>query len=327
MIFKKSVDVKRVSMIVTLLFTVVLFFAALLTELFQAPLNVTLDLNHFRLLFSPESFSDTTKFSLKNRIGTVSLIRIGQSDRWSITEPTPLPANGEIIQKLINTLRTIKVKETHSNDAINLTNYALSAPAIELSLTNGKGETTKLSFGLVNPIDNSTYLLDSSVKLIYQIDNILPYFERVSLPDFIDERPLPFTLADFKSIKIFRGEKSLRFELFKDISGTLFLKPNVPLKETHITNSLKSIFEMKSQKILDATESSKLLEGQLKQSYLTIDLELESSGMQNFKVSQFLSEIPEQKIERGTVFAVTNTKSGHIYLVNKDFFKNFSFVP
>src|SRR5690606_37178893 len=89
-----------------------------------------------------------------------------------LTEPQPLRIRPDIIEKIVDALNIIRVRNFYKLEPINITSFSLDNPTLTLLFTNDKDKSFEVKMGLINPIDNSSYLQLSTQNQIYQIDPI-----------------------------------------------------------------------------------------------------------------------------------------------------------
>ena len=136
-------------------------------------------------------------------------------------------------------------------------NFSLTNPLSKLTLSNQKGEQFQISFGVVNPIDNSTYVKVHQRPYIFQISGQQLTLDALDLADFIDSKVFTESVDKIVNIDIYRTGRSKKAILsLKKIRDNWVGPKNNSLSQLKVTNFLKQITSIKSQMILDEKSNS-----------------------------------------------------------------------
>ena len=172
------------SNVILLVFALFLVIVTAFSEFFRNPGEINAELNKYRNLFTKEELGDINHFTLINRLGTFKFKRVSDNPSWFMEGPRELPVDISVIEKIISPLENIKIREVYHNDAINYSNYSLDSPLMELIIRDSSGKDNRIKFGLVNPIDETTYIYTSKDDAIYHVDAFSHSLESLDLADF-----------------------------------------------------------------------------------------------------------------------------------------------
>ncbi|MEI8346073.1 MAG: DUF4340 domain-containing protein [Pseudomonadota bacterium] len=305
-------NITRWSTWALLTFAGIVLLGAFISELFQAPRIGTQEFSESQFLFKKEDLENINKIILKNRLGLFNFDKSIDENHpgWNLTYPRKLPANPSGVKAIVQGLSKIKIRKTYPKDAINITNFSLNAPVVELNLESGQ-QKIELKIGIVNPIDNSTYVTRSDSNSIFYVDALDTPLEMLDLAFFIDTGIFSFAPDRLLSLKIYRGLQKHNDVIFaltyspetkewKDKSGRV-------VNEEKITSFFDDLFELKSIAILDRV-SDKLrenLDKYLAAPQFTLVLENQDNSQTTYLVTPVITkQLPDVKIEKKLVFII-----------------------
>lgn len=111
---------------------------------------------------------------------------------WRMIEPTAMKARRDFFVKVVEALSEIQVRHVHRADSINLQSFSLDKPLFTLRFVPVTGEPLEIAFGLLNPIDNTTYFYMKDGGWIYQSQALTLPLESVNADELLDARALAF---------------------------------------------------------------------------------------------------------------------------------------
>lgn len=320
MLTKVQTSRSKASNWLLLLFMMVVLISAFITEFFQAPTEKTHVLNQYRQLIEDKKLSSASQIILKNSLGSFTLEK--DSSTWSLVSPRKLPANQKTLNMILTTLSNINIRKVYQSDPINMSNFSLDSPVIEFSLVDGKGTREDFHIGLVNPIDNSTYIQIPQKEIIYQVDALKNSFESLDLSDFIDSKIFSVSNKDVKKVAIFRGLKSsnniqISF-VFK--KGNWIGKSNRVLSEQKVQTYFTKLFNLKSTLIVDKSseELKKAIEEKLEKPLYYIEVAQKNGPSSNYRISHIINTLPGLKIEKRQHVIIKASNRKNVYLIHKD---------
>jgi hypothetical protein len=208
----------------------------------------------------PSFLAAIQKIELKNHLIQVRLekksINENSKATWMLLAPKKLTANNVIIEGILDSLKNIRVKKIFEKDQLNLSNYSLQDPLVSLILSDSLNHVLTLSIGMVNPIDNSAYMMVSDSNKIFQTEILSSSIENLGLADFIESYIISLASEDIVEINIFQNKNKL-MQLSK--TGDSWVNQNdVLLANEKVDDYLAKLFSLKSQMILDEVAPSAL---------------------------------------------------------------------
>lgn len=307
-------------------FVLVAGLSAIISEIFQAPNQENLEISKYRKLLGKSDLEGITKISIKNNLGEFVFENdlTKNSRSWKITSPRKLLANGEVMNSIIQSLSNVKIRYVYQKDKINLSNFSLNNPLYKISLEKNGEIKTDISFGLINPIDRSTYAMLSTNNAIYHIDSISVPLNTLNLTDLIDTRVFPHDGKLVNNIDIFKGSTEGYHQLSlvrkdKDWVG----KKQKVLATDKVQTYLKHLFDFKSQLILDRMNDKQLerVKKFLTTPQFTINVKNNRSEEYQYLVSQPIPDIPGMKLKKWQYIVISTPDFHHAYILNKNFLK------
>lgn len=329
MIIRLSTNRLSTSNWVTLFFLIVLVISGIFSEFFQAPSTVNKEFSKYHYLYHKEEIANIEKISLHNRLGDFDLTRksFENPQEWRLTSPRDLPASYDVIENILNTLEAIKIRKIFTKDSINLANFSLDSPMMKLDLFRKGAEKVTISFGLVNPIDNSTYLMASDKDVIYHIDSLNSSVEKLGLSDFVDSKVFTINKKNIQYLKIFRGENlkaKPQLLITQDKEG--FKNESKELLEPEKINAyFDELLSLKSHFILDKV-SEKLkttLDKVLAKPFYTLVIKTKDDLIYTYQITSILSSLPDLKIEKRQNFIIKSSNREHPTVLDKTHFTLF----
>lgn len=218
-------------------FVIVLISTSLLTEIFKTPKNIAQELIKNIQVFRKEEINKIQTLILTNKNGLFQFERSQTSELspWLMSSPEQTAANGKIFEKILTSLITSKIKKTIPANQENLENYSLSNANASLEFINDLNKRTKITMGLQNPIDKSTFIWVENNPDIYQIDSFEIDVESLRLNDLIEKDLFAINRKNLTALHIYNG-----------------LKKN----ETLIVNLIKNPNEIKGWRMSDKEAAS-----------------------------------------------------------------------
>jgi hypothetical protein len=329
MILKLTSNRINTSNWLTLFFAIILVFSGLYSEFFQAPTKDNQEFQKNLYLFQEADLANVHKILIHNRLGDFVIERNLQepTSNWDLTEPRQLPASQPIVKRILKTLKGIKIRKFYPKDSINLANFSLDAPMMYFELFEKNKKKVKVYFGLVNPIDSSTYLMTSDKDIIYHIDSLNTSVEKLGLSEFVDSHIFSFKKNQLASLQIYRGSNTqVNPQLsishgpkgYKNRSGDL-LEPDKLEKYLSGLFSLKSIYIL--DKITEKLETK--LDSLLSRPFYTVQVKTKSGEDITYTVSTVVTNLPDLKIEKKQTFIIKASNRKYPTILDRDNFKLF----
>ncbi len=322
---------KWVSNSLIFMFVILVSFSAFLSEILKAPIKKTSEIIEQSLLFSNKELELVNKISLKNKSGEYIFERTSMEVKspWGMTSPRTVATGSVLIEKLFNTLNLIKTKKLMADTKTNSLNFSLDKPTATLTLTDKNQKTYLLEIGLVNTIDQSTYVRMSGKNGIYHIETPSESLENLTLDDFIESTIFQLQAPNLLSFKI--TKKGMPLDLVN-----LSKKDNIwqsldgkKLNLKKVEDFINEFFKMKSSFILD--QQSDL---QKKQStkYLAapdykIFIETNDAKKLTYLVSAPTKSLVDKALNDEFHFLINEAQSPILFIVKKEYLNLFDLKP
>jgi hypothetical protein len=298
----------------------VLFLAA---ELLQYNPLSNFDTSTSENPIDSELLSNVETLKFENRITGATLKQMNRND-WMITEPKTIPASFEQINSLLTALATVKVNKIHQLEPLNQAAFSLNRPLATISITTRLQEQLTVKVGLVNPINNSTYIEIPEKNAIYQVSNLSLDVTSLSFTDLIDARVFRNRLNELEKITIFNRKGPSKYIEFES-NGALWstLKYNT-VNQANVVDTLKELLNIKAFMILDQLEekAQKVVEKYQRSILYTVRLQQDAETETTYRISTLVKSIPGVKFDKRQYFLVWPSNRNFPYLVHKDNLKS-----
>lgn len=318
-----------ISNIVLLLFVLLVGASALLTDIFKNPIKSGSQVIEQVRLFTNNELSTVTKIVLKNKSGEYTFERDpnNQISPWKMTAPREISGNSVFIDKLFTSLSFSKVKKVFPEEKINYSNFSLDKPTTTLTFVDQTGKTTTILVGLMNTIDNSTYLKINDKSGIFHVDAPTVSLENATIVDLVESQIISIDLETIQSFRIFRGSKKSAptLEMKKKNDGW-YERDNTLLSADKIDDYLQELSDLKSSFIMDKpTDAQKRQVAALSRipSYV-VSVEDIKGNVIDYNISGLTREIPDLDLKGEEYFVVTLSNNPTAYVVKKVFHELFN---
>ena len=312
-----------------IVFCGVLIYTTFLSEFFQSPHQNDPEISRYQKLFANQQLDSLKAITLKNNLGSFQLEQTQEdnSNPWYLTAPRRIPANKEQIDNVLSILKNIKIRKVFPKDKINIQNFLLDQPLLELTIMDEAGMKSKLSLGLVNPIDNSTYAMLSTHQAIYQINTPNYSFGNLDYSHFVDSRIFTFDPLKVKSLKIYKNKKrpgQLRLH-FSRKKNQWVGKTGHLLEHEKVQKTIKEIAQIRSAFILDKSdkEMEERLTKFMDRPLLIIEVKDQEDQIYQYILSNYISSLPKLKLEKWQNFAITASNRRYPYILKREILKKF----
>ncbi len=299
-------------------FFILCIFLALFAEVFQSR-NSEMDLA--ALYATPiqwRQFNEIREFKINNKNGEFVLENMNPEGLfegpWQLTSPQVLKVKSAVVEKIMGALKQIQIRQVFSLDGINLSSFSLDSPTATVNIRANSGRAVELKFGLINPIDNSSYMTFTDATQIYQIDPLSISLESYDLAQMAESQILALNTDSIQS-----------FELVKENVSSFRWQKNA---DKWLTQTGQEIPAQKIQKYFDRWEevkSSLVIENGNAEQKIILDRLLVNpqyvirvqtlNGLRTYTLSLFSEPI-----------SGVNLATKQFYILSNDEKKSFSFV-
>lgn len=258
-----------------------------------------------------------------NRIGSYALKK--ENNLWALEEPRFFPAKTQTIDLILNSLKSIKVQTIHQLEPINYQSFSLDKPVMKIELHTKTQENIIIKVGLINSINNSSYISVSGHDRIYQTHILDNKLQGLELSDFIESQIFSAELDQIKKIQIFHGKNSTPFNQFTNTTQAWSTKKYKTINTQKLISKIKDIVDIKAHMIIDkkAKKLQTFINNYLEHPLYKVKLTLKTGKIIKYKVSSVIKAISDLKIENKQYFLMSASNRPYPYLVNNSFLKSF----
>lgn len=207
------------------------------------------------------------------------------SGPWQMVEPQPLRVKTGVIERIVETLNVLRVRNFHRHEPINITSFSLDNPTLTLRFNTWKNKSYVIKVGLINPIDNSAYLTLSSQDQIYQIDPLEMALESYDIAQLVESKILALNIDTLASLELY-DENALLLKLLKKDGGWVD-QTGMVLTEEKVKRFFAKLEDMKSSSILDdlTTVQKEFLNKVMASSSYTMKI-ISNQGVRNYQFGE-----------------------------------------
>lgn len=328
MAYKKTAQKRKLfSNLMLLAFLLLVGATALLSNALKTPIKNNNEFIEQSLVFNNKELENITRLSLKNISGEYIFERADTlaTSLWHMTSPRELAANSIFVEKFFASLNIIKTKKLLVDDQTNNSNFSLDKPTATLTLSDNINPDLVLNFGIMNTIDNSTYLKISGKQGIYHVEAPSISLENITLNDLIEAKIFDLELNTIMSFNIYRKSlEDLQFSVENKNSFWVTMEDK-PLDPTKLADMVDGFSKIKSSHTLD-----KLSEAQKKQlqpliaspEYI-VKIQKDLLKTNSFIITKVITSLVDVTLNEEPHFLIEDEESGIVYAVKTEFLNVF----
>jgi hypothetical protein len=152
---------------------------------------------------------------IKKRTGeTIQLQR--HDSKWLIAIPEPFRADPDAVSSMLSTLSSLSSDRTVEEKATSLDQYGLTAPALELNITDKNKKSTRLLVGDDTPAGSAVYAAIAGDSRVFALSSYKKNSFDKSMSDLRDKRLLPFDSDKVSSIELTAKKQTIAFGRTKE---------------------------------------------------------------------------------------------------------------
>lgn len=299
-----------------------IFFLLLLTYLFSIEIfkDNREEKSIANLIENPilnDYIDHTIAIRFKNRIGEYALKK--ENESWMLKEPRVMPAQEKTILAIFNTLRSIKVLTIHEYEPINIESFSLDKPVIELDLLTKLDEEIKIKVGLINPINNTSYIIVSGQDRIFQTNLFEGELEALELSHFIDGQVFSMRPDQLKSFALYHGS-SLTANNYLEFDGQNWKsKKYNSINNENTYKKINEILLIKTHMIIDEIdeELGNFIKNYTDNPLYKIEITTQEGKKIKYTISHIIKAISKLKIENRQYFIMLASDRPYPYIINK----------
>lgn len=256
--------------------------------------------------------------SINNSLGDFTVEK--KDGLWWIRKDRPLYANPNISEKLMESLRNIKVEKVLENDALNRNYFSLNNPIFSVTLN----DLLKLEFGLINSIDNSTYFTFTGSKNIYQAKVLDFDIQTLNLNDIFYRQLFRAKPNEIVYLELITNRTS-RLKLNYVNNQWLDQNKRV-LNEKKVNSFLIDIFTRNADVVIDQNKDEvySKVDRYIKNAPFELRFKNKSDRSFSYKFTNPVKELTPLEIEKRKYLLMKGNDDYYPILVDKDFVNIFS---
>lgn len=315
------------STVLVISFALILIFLSLFAEVFESH---TQEVDLAQIYANPipvNELQNLKSLRITNKQGNFLLENTSPSGNlegpWQMVEPQALKVKGNVIQKILDALNVVRVRNFHRLEPINITSFSLDNPTLTMNFITSKDKIYEIKMGLINPIDNSAYLSLSSQNQIYQIDPIEITLESYDIAQLVESRVLAVNEESLASLELYSA-KGLEAKLLKKEDAWVD-QSGLVLDSNKVKKYFLRLEDLKSFSILSNLTGSQqqFMETAMATPVYTLKL-ISSQGVRSYFVSEIKDGIPGMSLSRGSFYALSSDEKKSFVLIDKDQLKTFN---
>lgn len=288
-------------------------------EFFQDSRNQESAVNLLQNPIRSDIISNISAIKFKNRLGQYTIKK--DDTNWILQEPRIIPAKEKTINSILKSLQNIKVHTIHQYEPINFQSFSLDNPVMEIDLYTKLDEKISILVGLINPIDNTSYITISGHKRIFQTRLLKGQLEALELSDFIDPKVFSMKLNKISKLQIFHGNNKTAYNDFTQTNDQWQTKKYKIINQERMAKKLSAILNIRTHKIIDQqTEELKTFINNYTSSPLyRVKIKTQDHKIITYKITHLIKAISDLKIEKKQYFIITASNRPYPYIINKSF--------
>ncbi len=321
-----SLKSKIISNTAIVLFIALVGITSYLSIQFQHPTRNEHEIIDQAKLFNGKELEKIKRLTLKNKSGEYTFERgkEGQATAWHMISPKSLSASSFFIDQLFSSLNVIKTKNLMPDSQINNSNFSLNKPTATLTLTDDTEKNIVINVGIMNTIDNSTYLKILGREGIFHVEAPTISLENATLQDLIEARIFDFDFNRLSEFKILKKGVTPQFKVLL-VNGIWLSEEKRPLDALKLSDLLDDFNEMKSNFILD--KQSEAQERQIQMLSRSADYTLDFTTLEGKKLNYTITSIPKSLVDvdlkNEPHFLITSSEGSLAYVVKQELLKQF----
>lgn len=294
-----------------------------LSHLLKVPEKSKKEFIEQALVFNNRELEDINQLTLKNKSGEYSFIK---EEIWHMTSPKAMSSNSLFIANLFSALNTIKTKKLFLDDQNNNSNFSLINPTATITLSNSSGKNILISIGIMNAIDNSTYIKILGKDGIFHVEAPSISLENISLADLTTSSIFDFDLKKITALQIFK--KNIKISEIKKISGVWSNHDNKELAPPRAEEILQNFLNLKSSFILEEQNDyqKKIISPLISSGEYSLKIFIEDKETLSYKISAITTKIAGLALNDEPYFVITENHAAIAYVVKKEFLSIFQQV-
>lgn len=263
-----------------------------------------------------------TKVEFTNRLGEFVMIK--ENSSWLLQKPRTIPAKEETINKIFTELKNLTIQTIHEYEPINFRSFSLDNPVVEMNLSS-KDESINIKIGLINPIDNTSYLVVSGRDQIYQTSLFNYQLERLELSDFVDSGVFSMELDNIKRFSLYQGKETIPSHVLENLEGSWISNKYNSIQNRNVETKLTTVLDVKTHMIVDKVdeELQTFINNYTSSPLYRISIETKDGKTVSYKVTSLIKSIQELRVEGKQYFIMSASDRPYPFLISKQYLDRF----
>lgn len=282
-------------------------------------------------LFSSRELENINKISLKNKSGDYSFERDREGEvlAWHMVSPESVSASSLFIDQLFNSLNVIKTKKLIPETPMNISNFSLNKPTAVLTLADNAGQSIVINVGIMNTIDNSTYLKIQGREGIFHVEAPTISLENATMADLIESRILALDINQITDIKLIKGNSSVPLlNATKKQTGWV-TNDNQPLEQSKLEDLFNSFNAVKSSFLLDKQSDAqeKQIQQLTRNPEYSLKVTFSDGNSTSFTITDTTTRLVDVDLKNEPYFLIMSSSGNIVYVVKQELITVFDLKP
>lgn len=322
----RKINQHQISTIALLSFTALILLSAVYTELFR-PQKVSVQ-KSTQLLVNPirkDILLDLKTIEIQNYSNSFKITKI--NNKWKLTNPVKMKSDLKKVREVINALKRIEVKTILKKDKLNLQNYSLNNPLLSIKLESALKEEQVINFGILNSIDDSSYLTVNNINAIYQTNIISNKLLKYTFSDFIDASIISIKLENIEKFEIINARDNRVLHIAQRVENNWISNKYNTISNKSVENKLSKILKVSAKVVVDDAdeETTNFLNNYITNPKLKLNItKLSPKETDRFIVTYPTTSNKTLKIDKSQNFIIKDISNDIIYLVDKKYLSEFN---
>jgi len=282
-------------------------------------------------LFSSRELENINKISLKNKSGDYSFERDHEGEvlAWHMVSPQSVSASSLFIDQLFNSLNVIKTKKLIPETPMNISNFSLNKPTAVLTLADNAGQTIVINVGIMNTIDNSTYLKIQGRDGIFHVEAPTISLENATMADLIESRILALDINQITDIKLIKGNSAIPLLNATKKQTGWFANDNQPLEQSKLEDLFNSLNAIKSSFLLDKQSDAqeKQIQQLTRNPEYNLKVTFSDGNSTSFTITDTTTRLVDVDLKNEPYFLIMSSSGNIVYVVKQELITVFDIKP
>ncbi len=155
--------------------------------------------------------ADITEIAIKKKGGEELTLAKNDSGKWQITAPKQLRADQDAVSSMLSTLSALNSDRLIEDKAVNLDQYGLTYPSIEVDITEKNKKSEKLLIGDETPAGSAAYAAVGGDLRVFTVANYSKNSFDKGSKDLRDKRLMTFESDKISRVELLAKKQAIEF--------------------------------------------------------------------------------------------------------------------